>query len=122
MKRLLFVPILGGIIAAIIICGMSGASSYSKQITQILDNAENEMIQGNCEKAAEYADYAESVWVDAESKLNIFLNHADTAEIGITLSKLSPLARYGDLSEYLAESNTAKVQLIHMSAMESINN
>ena len=52
MKRLICVPILVGIIAAIIICGMSGARNYSNQVTQMLEKAEFEMIQGNREKAA----------------------------------------------------------------------
>ena len=62
MKRLICVPILGGIIAAIIICGMSGARNYSNQVTQMLEKAEYEMIQGNSEKAAKYAASAEKIY------------------------------------------------------------
>ena len=118
MKRLWTAALFAVIITAVCLMGMAPVNVRSKNIREVLLKAEVAAAEERFLEAASLAKKAEEIWVETEKSLHYFVNHADLAEIGVSISRLESLARNGDKGTFLSECRAAAVLIIHLTNEE----
>lgn len=114
MKRLWVALGLAVFILAIYVTGIITLNVYKKDALSALENAQKAAEDGNFDEAEKYAKQAETIWIDAENILSIFVNHKDLSEVGLSVAKLEPLIKAKEVGAFNAECRRSIVALIHI--------
>lgn len=122
MKRLYFALAILFALAVIVGTGTSFVYKANKDMTSIINKIEKSARADDILSAATLCESAERQWVDYEEKLNLFVNHAEVCEIGVSLSSLKPLIEHDEKAEFFCELNKVKTMLTHFASMENIHN
>lgn len=120
MKRLWFAAILTILIIAITATGVVSLKKYSKSVDDELNLALAAVNIGDMKTALRYCKSTENEWVKAEKVLKWFINANDVGQIGVNIAMLPPLAKNDEPAELASQIMAIKVQLMHISHMESV--
>lgn len=120
MKRLWFAAILTILIIAITATGIVCLKKYSKSVDDELNLALAAVNIGDMKTALRYCKSTENEWVKAEKVLKWFINANDVGQIGVNIAMLPPLAKNDEPAELASQIMAIKVQLMHISHMESV--
>ena len=120
MKRLWFAAILTILIIAITATGVVSLKKYSKSVDDELNLALAAVNIGDMNTALRYCKSTENEWVKAEKVLKWFINANDVGQIGVNIAMLPPLAKNDEPAELASQIMAIKVQLMHISHMESL--
>lgn len=121
MKRLYFAFGIALILAGIILSGTFTVKNAYYEMNSLLDEIEFEAENENYINALKIFEEAEEKWIEFEKQLSVFVNHEEVCNIGVSLSALKPLIKYGEKAELLSEINQARVSLTHLASLEKIN-
>lgn len=114
MNRLWIAALLAAIIAAICITGNIVIDNYSTKIENAVNSAYEAAMSNDYEKAIEYSELAETVFVDAEDKISFFIHHQLIEDMGVAIAEIPPLAHKGDMSEVSSKCKASLILLTHI--------
>ena len=114
LKRLIAVGVLTLFIVVVCVVGHLTIESHYAQLSENLKRAYSAAEQEQPEAAAEAARKTEALYVKAEGKMTFFVDHTLVEELGVSISRLCPLAEAGDLKEFRAECMAAQTRLRHI--------
>ncbi|MCI8361016.1 MAG: DUF4363 family protein [Clostridiales bacterium] len=121
MRRMTTALVLVLLLSGICVTGICTVNHHYKKIDRLLDGAIDCYEQGDLERAAALAVDIENQWVQSERYLSLFVNHDTVDEVGVSISKLEPLALSGDWADYLAACKNAHLQILHIRENEKVN-
>lgn len=121
MRRLTTALVLILLLGGICVTGIWTVNHHYEKIDRLLDQAVDCYEQGDMERAAALAVDIENQWVKSERYLSLFVNHDTVDEVGVSISKLEPLALSGDKADYLAACKNAHLQLLHIRENEKVS-
>lgn len=113
MKRLVWAAILLVIVVCGCLWGMNSVETMYSDMYASLSEAYSYAEVGDMDKAAETSEKLELMYIDSEKSVSFFIHHSLTEELGVSISKLAPLAR-NDSEEFMPECKAAMTTLVHI--------
>ena len=77
--------------------------------------------EGRTQEAQEQAARVETLWVEKEKNLSMFLQHSQLDQIGAHIARLSPALQRGDRAGFFADYEVCRVELLHIRDANSMN-
>ncbi len=113
MKRLIAAAVLGVVVIAALIADIMLTNKVVETVSKDIKNCKTAAEQGDYTAAKAYAETLEKNWEKTETYFSLFINHDLIDNMGVSVSKLVPLANSRD-SMYLTECRVIEVTLTHI--------
>lgn len=114
MKRLFISLVAGVLLFFICFFGKSVIKARTNKIEQGIRNIRSSVALGDIKKARRLSRALEKEYVKSEKILSLCVSSDALSELGITISRLSPLLKKGASPEFFAELSSIRVQIIHI--------
>ena len=107
MKRISAILVLALIIVAVCSCGNIYIFHVEKNLNSLMGDANTYIKQKDYENAAKAAEKAEKYFVENEKAVSVFCDHELVENLGVALSRLSPLSKEETEYEFISELNSS---------------
>ena len=118
MKRLIAAAVLMAMLIFLCSSGIIQILKHEDKIISIISQAIEAAENDDFSKAYELASQSEEEWIKSERILAPFTSHLHLDDVGLAVSKLPPLIKYGNKSQFISECKFTKVQIIHLADSE----
>ncbi len=113
MKRLIAAAVLALLVVAALVADILVTNKVVETLTVDINNCKSAAEQGDYKLAEQHAEKLENNWQKIESYYSPFINHSLIDDMGVSVSKLKPLAKAGN-DMYLTECRVIEVTLTHI--------
>lgn len=114
MKRIWSILILALVIAVICTTGCLYIFNFENNITKMMNESKQLIQDKQYEQAAKASKRAEQYFVKNERIISVFCDHELLEQLGVSISKLAPLAEEETEYEFDSELQSAFVMLRHL--------
>ncbi len=118
MKRLIAAAVLMLMLVSFCTVGVVQILSHEDKIIGIISQAVEAAENEDYQLAYELAVKSEEEWISSEQELAPFTSHLHLNDVGLAISKLPPLIKYGNKSQFISECKYTIVQITHLADSE----
>lgn len=118
MKRLIAAAVLMAMLIFLCSSGIIQILKHEDKIISIISQAIEAAENDDFSKAYELASQSEEEWIKSERILAPFTSHLHLDDVGLAVSKLPPLIKYGNKSQFISECKFTIVQIKHLADSE----
>ena len=118
MKRLIAAAVLMAMLIFLCSSGIIQILKHEDKIISIISQAIEAAENDDFRKAYELASQSEDEWIKSERILAPFTSHLHLDDVGLAISKLPPLIKYGNKSQFISECKFTIVQIEHLADSE----
>lgn len=120
MKRIIAVVVLSVLVAFLCFADIGLADKTYNSLSRDLENCRAAFRSGDYETAEKYAKELEKNWTEREDVFSIFINHELIDDMGVSVSKLVPLAECRN-DMFWVECRIIELTLKHIKNDSSVN-
>ncbi len=113
MKRLIAAAVLALFVVAALVTDILVTDNVVEILSADISNCKSAAEQGDYKAAEKYARALESNWEKIENYYTPFINHSLIDDMGVSVSKLVPLAKTQN-AMFLTECRVIEVTLTHI--------
>ncbi len=118
MKRLIAAAVLMLILISFCTVGIIQILGHEDKIIGMISQAVEAAENDDFDKAYEIDVQSEEEWIKSEQMLAPFTSHLHLDDVGLAISKLPPLIKYGNKAQFISECKYTIVQIKHLADSE----